>query len=100
MGAGVDAGKLAAAQVIVRRYLMGLRQLLEPQDPMVGGLSAQAWISLWSECHERDAFAGGVRRVEWPDEGGVAEQSALVVRMFRLINEQVAAVDSMNRSKS
>lgn len=100
MGTGVDAGKLTAVQVIVRRHLMGLRQLLEPRDPMLGGLSVMAWLSIWGACHERDAMTGGVRRIEWPDEGGVATQSAMVVRMFGLINEQVRAVDDMNRSKT
>ena len=100
MGAGVDAGKLTAVQTIARRHLMGLRQLVEPQDPMVGGLSVVAWVSLWAVCHEREPMAGGVRRIEWPDEGGVARQSAVVVRMFGLINEQVRAVDDMNRSKT
>ena len=100
MGGGIDAGKLTAARVIARRHLMGLRELLEPRDPMLGGLSMRAWVSLWNECHERDGVTGGMRRVEWPDDGGVSQQSALVVRMFRLINEQVEAVDSMNRSKT
>jgi hypothetical protein len=70
----------------MRRLAAGLPLLAEPRDPMEGGLSAGAWMALWSACH---AVTGlGLWRTVWPDGGATTEQPALAVAMFDLITAQ------------
>lgn len=81
MDAEEYAGKLTAFRIIVRRLIAGRPLLEEPVDPLLGGIPAEQWMSLYYACHEPSGF-GGMRRVEWPDSGGIAEQPYVSVVVF------------------
>jgi hypothetical protein len=57
--------------------------MVEPVDPMEGGLSVGAWIALWQASHAVTSM--GAWRVSWPDGGSTLVQPALTIAMFELI---------------
>jgi hypothetical protein len=53
----------------------------------IDGMPASGWLRLWSACHK--SGMSGPELSSWPDEGSLAEQSALTVNVFDLIDEQI-----------
>lgn len=82
-----STGKLIAVRQIAQRLVAGLQPLAEPADPRIGGLSVDAWLVLFLDCYEGTGM--GIRRVEWPDVGGIAEQPNLTVAMFSVLQDVV-----------
>lgn len=52
-------------------------------------MSYESWLELWSLSQE-PGMSGPVMRA-WPDGGPLLRQSALLVEVFSMIAEQVAA---------
>lgn len=63
--------------------------MVSDYDVVLGGHRAATWRHLWMACHE-GGLAGPVLR-EWPDGGALLNQSALLVQIFQLIEEQMSA---------
>lgn len=59
---------------------------MEPQDPMVGGLSVGQWFELFDDTHVPNGMGAWVR-IEWPEPGGYAEQPAVVPLAMSLVAE-------------
>ena len=81
---------MTSLRQILQRLIAGKSLLAEPVDPRAGGLGCAEWLSLYSACHEPNGM-GGMRRVEWPDGGGLADQPAIVVHMFAEITQLIHA---------
>lgn len=92
-------GKLPAFRIIIRRLIAGRPLLAEPVDPLFGGLPAEQWMSLYYACHEPSGF-GGMRRIEWPDEGGVSRQAYVTVMVFSEIGAELSKELESNRGSS
>lgn len=97
--AGEAGGKLLAFRQIVMRLLAGRELLAEPVDPLIGGLDAMSWLSLYHACHEPSGF-GGMRRVEWPAAGGLENQAYVIVAMFAVLGTEVEAESNRNGQRS
>ena len=73
----------------------GMRRMAEPLDPMEGGLSIDAWMALWLNCH---AVTGmGTWQQAWPDGRPLVEQPMIAVEMFSLIRGVVATVEAPSK---
>lgn len=82
----VAAGKLLAFRQIAARLAAGKEALREPPDPLLGGLQVGQWFVIFDETHAQSGM-GTFIRLEWPEEGGYAEQPAVVMVAFRLVEE-------------
>lgn len=92
------AGKVTSLRQILQRLIAGKGKLAEPVDPVAGGLRCEEWLELYAVCHEPNGM-GGMRRVEWPDAGGLAEQAACVVAIFSIIGQLVAAESARQQQR-
>jgi hypothetical protein len=95
----VFTGKLIAFRQIAARLVAGKEPLMEPQDPMLGGMPVSAWIAVFWDTHTGNGM-GGVMRVEWPDEGGYAAQANVTVEALDEVQSAVLKEAELERARS
>lgn len=84
----VACGKLTAFRQIAARVAAGKAPFAEPIDPRIGGLNVAQWFEVFHDTHTATGM-GGFLRTDWPEEGGYAEQPAVVITAFRLVTEAI-----------